>query len=161
VDKPIYLTQDLKIVSGSPPVQSVNDVVGDYVSLKNAHMAWIMVNFKQTQAYAHTVQPMKATAVAPVGATAITHDAPNWANNNVATNDTLIRGADATSYQLPATANDQMVIFQIDPMQLGDTYDCMGLTIDGNAKWQNTYLSVLYFVEMRYGQATPPSIIVD
>ncbi len=161
MDKPIYLTQDLKIVSGSPPVNSLNDVTGDYVSLKNAHMAWIVITFYQGQAYAHTVQPMKATAVLPVGATAITHDAPNWANNNVAASDTLVRGADATSYQLPATANDQMVIYQIDPMQLGETFDCMGCTIDGNAKWQGNKLSILYLVEMRYGQATPPSIIVD
>jgi hypothetical protein len=161
VDKPIYLTQDLKIVSGAAPVDSANAVTGDYVSLKNAHMAWIMVNFYQPQAYAHTIQPMKATAVLPVGATAITHDAPNWANNDVSVNDTLIRGADATSYQIPATVNDQMVIWQIDPMQLGDTYDCMGCTVDGNAKWQNNKLSIMYFVEMRYGQAIPPSIIVD
>ena len=134
MDKPVYLTEDLKIVSGSPPVSSLNNVTGDYVSLKNAHMAWILVNFKQAQAYAATVQPMKATAVLPTGATAITHNAPNWANNDVSASDTLVRGADATSYQLPATANDQMVLFQIDPMQLGDTYDCMGCTVDGNGR---------------------------
>jgi hypothetical protein len=161
VDKPIYLTQDFKIVSGSPPVDSANNVTGDYVSLKNAHMAWIMINFYQPEAFAHTIQPMKSTAVLPVGATAITHNAPNWANNDISVDDTLVRGADATSYQIPATTNNQIAIFQIDPMQLGASYDCMGVTVDGNAKWQNNKLSIIYFVEMRYGQAIPPSIIVD
>lgn len=56
---------------------------------------------------------------------------------------------------------DQLVIFQIDPMQLGDTYDVMGCTIDGNGKWQDNFASIVYFVEMRYAQAIPPSIIVD
>ena len=157
----VHLTQDLKIVSGLAPVDSVANMTCDYVSLKNAHMGWIVCNFKQVQAYAHTIQPMKATAVLPVGATAITHDAPNWANNDISASDTLVRGADSTAYQLPATANDQIVIFQIDPMQLGDTYDVMGCTIDGNAKWQSNLAEVMYFVETRYPQATPPSIIVD
>jgi hypothetical protein len=163
VDKPIYLTQDFKIVSGSAPADSAWDITGDYVSLKNAHMGWIVVSlqFDAMQPYAHTVQPMKATAVAPVGATAITHDAPNWANNDISVSDTLVRGADATSYQVPATVANKLVIFQIDPMQLGDTFDCMGCFIDGNAKWQSNLATIMYFVEMRYGQATPPSIIVD
>jgi hypothetical protein len=163
VDKPIYLTQDFKIVSGAAPTDSAWDITGDYVSLKNAHMAWIVctLQFDAMQPYAHPVQPMKATAVLPVGATAITHDAPNWANDDISISDTLVRGADATSYQVPATVANKTVIFQIDPMQLGATYDCMGVTVDGNAKWQNNKLSIVYFVEMRYGQATPPSIIVD
>ena len=104
---------------------------------------------------------MKSTAVLPVGATAITHNAPTWSNVDISASDTLVRRADATAYQLPATANDMLVIFQIDPMQLGDTYDCMGCTIDGNAKWQSNLVAIMYFVEMRYAQAIPPSIIVD
>jgi hypothetical protein len=136
-------------------------MTGDYVSLKNGHMGWIVCHFKQADAYAHTIQPMKATAVLPVGATAITHNAPNWHNSDVSASDTLVRGADATSYQLPATATDQLVIFQIDPMQLGNTYDVMGCTIDGNAKWQSNYADIVFFVEMRYAQAIPPSIIMD
>lgn len=163
MDKPIYLTQDMKIVLAQPPTDSAWDIAGDYVSLKNAHMAWIMVNlqFDPGQTFAHTIQPMKATAVLPVGATAITHVAPNWANNDISVSDTLVRGADATSYQVPATVTNKIVLFQIDPMQLGVTYDCMGVTVDGNAKWQGNLLSITYLVEMRYGQATPPSIIVD
>ena len=157
----VHLTQDLKIVSGLVPVSAIGQMTGDYVSLKNAHMGWIVCHFKQAEAYAHTIQPMKATAVLPVGATAITHNAPNWHNSDVSASDTLVRGADATLYQLPATATDQLVIFQIDPMQLGDTYDVMGCTIDGNGKWQSNYASIVYFVEMRYAQAIPPSIIID
>ena len=157
----VHLTQDLKIVVGLAPVSSIAAMTGDYVSLKNAHMGWIVCHFNQAEAYAHTIQPMKSTAVLPVGATAITHNAPTWSNVDISASDTLVRRADATAYQLPATANDMLVIFQIDPMQLGDTYDCMGCTIDGNGKWQSNLADIMYFVEMRYAQAIPPSIIVD
>ena len=157
----VHLTQDMKIVVGSTPVDSIANITGDYVSLKNAHMGWIVCTFTQVDAYAHTIQPMKSTAVLPVGATAITHNAPNWSNVDISASDTLVRRADATAYQIPATANNQLVIFQIDPMQLGDTYDVMGCTIDGSAKWQSNLADIVYFVEMRYAQAIPPSIIVD
>jgi hypothetical protein len=37
----------------------------------------------------------------------------------------------------------------------------MGCTIDGNGKWQSNYADIVFFVEMRYAQAIPPSIIMD
>jgi hypothetical protein len=61
---------------------------------------------------------------------------------------------------LTAGTTDQLVIIQIDPAQLGETFDCMGLVVTDSTEGGN-YMTVTYFLETRYAQATPPTAVVD
>ena len=157
----IHLPEKFKIVQGSAGAETTNGLVTcDYVSLKNVNMAWIVAHFDQAVGHATVVQPQKATAVGPTGAISITASAPNWENGDCAASDTLIKNADATSSALAATVKNHLVVFQIDPAQLGATYDVMGCTVSNSAQATN-FVSVVYYLEMRYAQATPPTAITD
>ena len=157
----VHLPEEFKIVSGCSYVTTNAEITCDYVSLKNINMAWIVLQFLQAAGDATVINPMRATAVAPVGAVAIAHNAPNWANANIATNDTLVRGADGTTVTLDATLGaHQLVVIQIDPAQMGNTYDVLGCVIGASGEVTN-FVSVEYYLETRYGQATPPTAILD
>ena len=157
----MHLPEHYKIVQGSLGAVTTNaGFVGDTVSLKNVNMAWIVAHFDQAVGHATVLNPMRATAVAPTGSVAIAHNAPNWENNDCAASDTLVRNANATTVTLSADATNHMIVVQIDPAQLGDTYDCMGCNITTGGDATNL-VSIVYYLEMRYAQATPPSVIVD
>jgi hypothetical protein len=158
----VHLPEQFKIVQGSlGAVTAQNGFVGDHVSLKNINMAWIVLHFDMAGGFAVVINPMKATlAVGAVGSTAITHNAPNWMNADCAATDTLVRGADATTVTLGAGVANHMVVIQIDPAQLGDTFDCMGCNITTGAG-ATDLVSIMYNLETRYGQALPPTAILD
>lgn len=156
----VHLPEHFKIVSGTPVVTTNAEVTCDYVSLKNINMAWIVLSFLQAATDATIINPRRATAVAPSGSVAIAHNAPNWKNADVSLTDTLVRGADGTTVALTAGTTDQLVIIQIDPAQMGDTYDVLGCVIDASGEGGN-YVVVNYFLQTRYAQATPPTAILD
>ena len=158
----VHMPEQFKIVSGTAGIVTTNGgVTCDYVSLKNVNMAWIVLHFLQAAGHATVVNPRRATAVAPTGSVAIAHNAPHWLNANIATNDTLVRGADGTTATLDATLGaHQLLVIQIDPAQLGDTYDVLGCVITTSGEATN-FVSVVYYLETRYGQATPPAAITD
>ena len=158
----VHLPEHFKIVQGSlGAVTTQNGFVADHVSLKNVNMAWIVAHFDQAVGHATVLNPLKATlAVGAVGSTAITHNAPNWENNDCAATDTLVRNADATTVTLSADIATHMIVVQIDPAQLGDTFDCMGCSITTGGDASN-FVSIMYYLEMRYAQATPPTAILD
>ena len=155
----VHLPEEFKIVSGCSYVTTNAEVVCDYVSLKNVNMAWIVLQFLQAAGHATVVNPRRATAVLPAGSVAIAHNAPNWVNESTAASDTLVRGADGITVTLGAAISNKLVVIQIDPNQMGATYDVLGCVID--ATGQANFVSVEYFLEMRYGSVLPPTVIVD
>ena len=158
----VHLPEQFKIVQGSAGAVTTNGgFVGDTVTLKNVNMAWIVAHFDQATAHATVLNPMRATlAVGAVGSVAIAHNAPNWENNDCAATDTLVRNADATTVTLSADIATHMIVVQIDPAQMGDTFDCMGCNITTGGAADN-FVSIVYYLEMRYAQATPPTAILD
>ena len=157
----IHLVEKFKIVQGTAgAVTTDNGKTCDYVSLKNVNMAWIVAHFDQAVAHATVIQPQRATAVGPAGAVSIAHSAPNWENNATSTLDAFTKNADATAVTLSADATEHMVVIQIDPAQLGATYDVLGCTISDSSQATN-FVSVIYYLETRYPQAVPPSAITD
>ena len=156
-----FLPERFKIVDASAgPVTTNGGVTFDYVSLKNVHMAYIVIQLTQAAAHATVIQPQKATAVAPTGAVSITTAAEWWENEDTAASDTLVKQTAATSATVTADIKKKQVIFQIDPAQLGATYDVLGCTVSDSSQADN-YVSAQYFLEMRYPQATPPAAITD
>ncbi len=156
----VHLPEQFKIVTGETVVTSDGGYTSEFVSLKNINMAWIIIEALQNIGHATVINPQRATAVAPTGNVAIAHNAPNWLNADIATNDTLVRGADGTTMAFDVGAFDQLLVIQIDPAQLGDTYDCLGVVCTTSAQATNFH-TVTFLLETRYGQATPPTAVVD
>ena len=157
----VHLPEHFKIVQGAAGCETTNGgVTGDIVSLKNCNMAWIVLNFDNAVGHATVINPMRATAVLPAGSVAIAHNAPNWVNDAAQTSDTLVRGADGTTVTVGNAISSKVVVIQIDPAQMGDTFDCMGCNITTGGAADN-FVSIVYYLETRYGQATPPAAITD
>ena len=156
----VHLPEQFKIVTGCPVTTTNGGLTCDYVSLKNINMAWIVIEALQAVGHATVVNPRRATLVDGTGSVAIAHNAPNWLNANIATTDTLVRGGDGTTAAFNVAATNQLMVIQIDPAQLGDTFDVLGcvFTTGGDA---TNYVTVTYFLETRYAQATPPAAITD
>jgi hypothetical protein len=156
----VHLPEQFKIVNGTPIITTNGAVTCDYVSMKHVNMAWIVLTFLQGVSHETVINPRRATAVAPTGSVAIAHNAPNWKNADVSLTDTLVRGGDGVTVTLTAGTTTQLVVIQIDPAQMGDTFDVLGCVIDTSGQGGN-FVVVNYFLEMRYGQATPPVVITD
>ena len=155
------LPEHLKIVDGSTgPVTTNGGVTCDYISVKDALKVWIVAKFHQAASHATTVQPQMATAVAPTGATSITYSAKWWKNADVSSSDTLTAQTAATSGACTAGTTDQIIVFEIDPMQIGSTYDVIGCTISNSSQASN-FVDVTYYIQTADPQATPPTAITD
>jgi hypothetical protein len=158
--------ENCKIVEATPPAVGAAAVITfDYISLKNAHKAWIVIQYMEGHAAAITYQPMKATAVAPTNATAITTVAKIWSNLATAVSDTLVERTAAVLYAHDAAAANKLVIFEIDPADLGDLagvpYDCISCT--ATTPQAGDYISALYVIQPRYASAvaSQPTVITD
>jgi len=155
----IHLTETFKIVQGYVGQGTTALVTSDAVSLKNAVMAWIVVNLDTTASSACAVTPMRTLTVGGVGAV-LANTVPIWVNANTAATDTLVREAvDALAFTTAADASYKQVIFQIDPANLGGAYDCIYVTIGALAATEA--LCVEFYLQERYQQATPPAAITD
>jgi hypothetical protein len=155
--------EQYKWVSGLAPTVGAGAVLqGDYVSLKNVKMAWVIFHFNSGNATAEVFSVYKATDVAKTGETQITNVVPIWRNAACATSDINVRMTDAVQQAVAATATDQLVIFQIDPASLGTTFDCIsGYTTSTIAA--GDWLSIEYILLPRYAglDANMPSVITD
>lgn len=157
----VSLPEQFKIVDATAgPVTTNGGVTCDYVSLKGVKRAWISLQFTQAAGHATTVQPQKATAVAPTGAASITAAARIWANEDTAATDTLVRKTSATSYAVTNDIKKKHVLVEIDPAEFTGAYDVLGCTISDSSQATN-FVSGLYILEMGYSQATPPAAITD
>jgi len=154
----ICLPEKFKIVQGYVGQGTTALVASDVVSLKNAQMAWIVVNLDTTASSACALTPMRATAVAGTGGAVLVNAVPIWVNAGVATSDTLVRDTDAVNFTTAADAAYKQVIFQVDPAGIG-AYDCLYITVGALAATEA--VSVEFWLETRYAQATPPAAITD
>lgn len=155
----INLTQDMKIVEAITP-QAGAAITGDYVSLKNVLMAWVIVHINQAAANTVAITIEQASAVAGTGTTPITKVVPIWRNLDCATSDTLVRDTDAVGYTTDAGVAHKTIVFQVDPATLTLTAgDC--ITVKTGASAAGNITSALYVLETRYPQATPPAAITD
>lgn len=157
------LPENLKLVMATPPV-AANGATYDYVSMKNVHKAWIIIQHYGGGGDTDLVLTVnEATTVAGGSATAITTGAEFqiWGGIGAGTSlDALTRQDDAITYTIDTGASgDELVVFGIDASLLSEGFDCIALIDTGGHASNIT--SVLYALETRYPQATPPSAIID
>jgi hypothetical protein len=153
--------ENYKIVEAFPNATDAAGRTGDWVSLKNAKMCWVVLNITQGNAATIAISINQASAVAGTGSKAITLTVPIWANLDTAASDTLVRRTDAVSYTTDAGVKNKHVVFQIDPatLDLANGFDCIAV-ITGASNVANI-TGGNYIIETRYAQATPPAAIID
>ena len=158
----ICLPEYNKIVTALAPVTTNSATEGDYVSLRNAKRCSVVVSLTQAATHATAITIEQATVVAGTDSKAISVVVPIWANEDVATTDTLVRQTDAVSYTVDTAATNKLVIFQIDPstLDVANGFDCINVQLAASSEATN-FVSANYFLEAKYGMETGPSAIVD
>jgi hypothetical protein len=122
----------------------------DYISLKNAQMAWIDVHLTQAVGHATAFTIERSTAVDGTGHVAIANTVPIWYGNVSTTSNALTRQTDAVSFTMDVgVTGTARIIFQIDPASLGTTFDVISFVSASSG--QNTNLiSVTCWVQPKY-----------
>lgn len=159
----LTLPQHLKIVDATAgPVTTNGGVTSDYVSLENAHKAWIVLQLTQAAGHATAIAVRQAKAVAGTGVKAITIAVPIWANEDTAASDTLVAKTAAVSYAVTNDIKKKMVIFEIHPstLDIANDFDCLNFTVADSSQATN-FVAGLFFLLERYAEATPPAAISD
>ena len=157
----IEIPEQLFPVLATPPITTSSAVVGDYISMKNAHTVYITVVFTNAAAFANVLTLTQATAVAGTSAKAIANVVPIWSNEDIATSDTLVKQTSAVNYTLTADIKNKIVIFKVDAEKLdgANSFDCITVAVDASSEATN-FMAMTYHIVPRYGTA-PPSFITD
>lgn len=155
------LPEKFKIVQALQPATDAAGREGDVVSLKNANKAWIVAHITQGDANTVALTVSQCQHVNNVGIKAITNAVPIWANQDLAAGDTLTRQTDAVNFTTSAAVKHKMVIFEIDPCTLdtANGFDC--ITITTGASNVGNLTSAVYYLDMRFQEDVPPSVIVN
>jgi hypothetical protein len=158
----IDFPQHFKLVDATAgPVTTNGGVTCDYVSLKHAVKAWLVLQFTQAVGHATAVQPQTATAVAGTGAASITHSARWWLNDDTATLDALTEQTAATSMAVAATVKKKMMVVEIDVVQWNAaSADVAGATISDSSQATN-FVSGVWVIQPKHGGDPPLTAITD
>lgn len=159
---PFSLPQQLKIVMGAAPAADAAGRTASYVSLKNFHKAFILVNLGQGNAATVALTPFQARNVAALGEKVLTNNVAIYANLDTAAGDVLVRQADGVNYTTDAGVKNKYVVFEIDPASLdvNNGFDC--ITIKTGASNAANITGVTYLLgPARYPGAAMPSATID
>lgn len=157
------LPAQAKPVSALEPATDAAGRTGGYVSLKNAHKAYVVAHITQGNAATIALSLSQATSVGGANAKAVANVMPIWANLDVAASDALIARTAAASYTTDAGVKKKIVIFEIVPeavLDIANGFDCVAV-VTGASNAANITSAQIILVPGRYQQATPPSAIVD
>ena len=144
------------------PVSNAGGLTSDYVSLKNAQMAWVDVHLSEVVGHATAFTIERATKVDGTGHVAIANAVPIWYGNVTTSTNALARQTDAVGYtMLVGVTGSVRIIFQIDPANLGCTYDVISFV--SAASGQANLISVTCWVQPKYASKTADqlSYIID
>jgi hypothetical protein len=139
-------------------------LTGDYISLKNINMLWVVVTIYQdtTDTVAITIEQATDVSNSLSDSTAITNVVPIFANEDCATSDAFTRQTDAVNFTTSADDDvTKKVIFQIDPafLDANNDFDC--ITVKTGASDATNLTEAHYLCEMKFKQETPPTVIED
>lgn len=152
-----------KSVQLAHPQTSNGGFTSDWISLKNAKRAYLIVEMQQAVGHATALTVNQATAVAGTGSKVLTNNCRVWANEDVVASDTQVRKTDAKNYTVTNDIKKKQVIFDIKPsecLDLPNDFDCVSITVADSAQATNL-VSITAILEMKYAPADALSVIVD
>lgn len=144
--------------------QAGGAITGDYVSLKNVNMAWVVVTIYQdtSDTVAITIEQATDVSNSLSDSKAITNAVPIWTNKDCASADAFTRETDAVNFTTSADDNvTKKIIFKIDPALLDtdDDFDC--ITVKTGASDATNLTEAHYLLDMKYREDVPPTVITD
>lgn len=154
--------ENAEFVMGCIPTASNTTVTAANISLKNAVMAYIVVQLSNASGHAVVINPLLGTAVASC-TTAITFSAPNWYNYSALTTSVFTKGTAGTTVTASDAATPAIYIIEIDPascLAQSATLDCLGCTVTGGAH-AGDYATINYILVPRVSQATHATVLTD
>jgi len=154
----ISLPENFKLVQAIAPVSSTGATTGDYVSLKNAKKAWVVVQATGgDEVYATMYQATSTTGAGAAATTSIAYEI--WSATST-TSDTLTKRTSSYRYATTTDATNQVIVFGIDPSQLTDTYDCIQVRF-GASTGSTPTVAAMYYLQTAYPADQPPTAIAD
>ncbi len=139
-------------------------VTGDYVSLKNYHKAYFIVQFNGAGNVATMdVHLYGATGVTPAGL-AVDQALVNWWSLDATAagmllTDTLTKGAEAVTLVTSTASQNLLLVIEVNPTEY-PLYDVFTIRCDASNAL-NFVSCVAVLIPGRYQQETPPSAIID
>lgn len=156
------LPEFAKIVGAMQPATDAAGRTGRYVTLKNAHKAYIIFHINQANAATVACSVVQATAVAGTGSKALSAGIRWWSCLDVATSDTLVRRSDGASYTTDAGLKEKVVVAEIDPAALDQAngFDCIA-PVTGASNVANITESQFILAPYRYPGDSSPTATTD
>jgi hypothetical protein len=149
------LVMNMKPVQLLAPTTTNGGATSRRVSLKGAHKAWIVADFKQAVGHATTLTLSQFSAIT-AGNTAAGPAVPNYQNGDCALNDTLVVNAESAVITLAATVKSMQAIFEIDPSRLTALFPYVGVAASDSSQATN-FVSITAYLLPRYQQQVPPT----
>ena len=157
--------EKMRIINAISPVNLGSSANGRYVSSKNVNRAFIVAQVTVCSATAVTVAPFRATDVSGTGGVAFSTSFPLdiWYTNGCSSDETLTKATtEYISKVFSVATGEKQVIFEVPGAvlnTLNSSFDCLGVNFS-NVTTDETG-SAFYLLEMRYGCADPPSVMID
>ena len=156
---PFNLPEQAVLVGVMPPAADAAGRTGDYISMKNLVRAFVVFFINQGNAAVVPCSISKATAVAPTGATAMTETARIYTSLDQTAGHQFTRQTDAAAFSTDAALKPKIVIIEVEPGRIGETYDCIApVTAASHAA---NITSALIFGVPRIAGATTPDVLTD
>lgn len=153
------IPQGLASVQLLAPTTTNGGATSRAVSLKNAIMAWIVVDLKQAVGHATAISLRQSTTIA-LGATAVGPTVPNWLNEDCVASDAITRGADAAAVTVTNNIKSKQIVFQVDPRKLTSGSPCVYVTSNDSSQATN-FMNATVYIQPRYAGDAPPSFVLD
>lgn len=154
------LAETYKIVDATAgPVTTNGTVTSTYVSVANAHVVELVLNFNQAVSFASVITLNEAKTVAGGSVQAITGNADFWANGATGTNDTLVKKTAGLTYTLATGTTPQLIIVRFMVALLDAGFSYVNFTIATSSQATN-FVAGNWFLFDAFQQATPPTAVV-
>lgn len=156
------LVEELAVVQAAQPQTTNAAINSKYVSLKNAIVAFVVVQLTQAVANATQISLYQAQDVTGTGAKALANNVPIWANEDTSVSDAFVRKVDGVSYAVNNDVKNKTVVFQIEAnrLDINNGFDCLQARIGASASATN-FATVEFILDVKYNQVVVPSVVVD
>ncbi|WP_411680643.1 hypothetical protein [Clostridium thailandense] len=156
------LVENYKLVQAFEPKTTNAAIISDYVALKNAVTAAVIVNLAQTAGHATQISLYQSQDVEGTNAKPLVNDIPILANEDVSASDTLVRQSDGVSFTVANTAKNKQVIFYVDPAKLdmNNGFCCLNVRVGASSQATN-FACGEFILENKYAQTEQLSAVVD
>jgi len=145
------LVEGAKIIQAVKPTTQGSATVnsGDYISMKNAHAVWTIINVDSATTSV-TFTPKNASAYAGTGAAAVDGGCKFWVNTNTTNLDRIAATTYSPAYTLANNANAALVVCRYDPANAPSSHPYFSMTASSAGTAAAGRMAMTYIVEPRY-----------